>query len=300
MTVPFPSPLTPHRGTRVELPSRYGPIAALRAMPDPSADLGAVALLVPGYPGSKEDFAPLLDPISDAGFDVVAIDLPGLNESGGPEEEAAYRPGALGEVVAELITDLGDGGTRPVLLLGHSFGGLVTRAAVLVGARIAGLTLLCSGPSELPDGDRRQAIIEGEPILRTKGMAAAQELREARDARRPGWAHVPQRLKEFYRRRFLASKPAGLLGMADGLRYEPDLVPKLGVVLQSSGTPSLVVCGEGDDVWPVSAQRDMAERLDADFAVLAGAGHSPNVENPEALLATLLPTWRAWLTEKTP
>ncbi|MFB9907388.1 alpha/beta fold hydrolase [Allokutzneria oryzae] len=297
MTVPFPSPLSPHRATRVELPSGYGPVVALRSKPGPSVDLGAVVLLVHGYPGSKEDFAPLLDPIADAGFEVVAIDLPGLNESGGPEDEEAYRPGALGEVVAELMSHLGADG-RPVLLLGHSFGGLVARAAVLAGGRTAGLTLLCSGPSELPDGDRRQAIIEGEPILRTRGMAAAQELREARDARRPGWAHVPQRLKEFYRRRFLASKPAGLLGMADGLRYEPDLVPKLGVVLQSTGTPSLVVCGEGDDVWPVSAQRDMAERLDADFAVLAGAGHSPNVENPHALLATLLPTWRAWLKEK--
>jgi hypothetical protein len=30
--------------------------------------------------------------------------------------------------------------------------------------------------------------------------------------------------------------------------------------------------------------------------VLPGAAHSPNTEAPEALLATLLPTWRAWLS----
>jgi pimeloyl-ACP methyl ester carboxylesterase len=53
--------------------------------------------------------------------------------------------------------------------------------------------------------------------------------------------------------------------------------------------------GEGDDAWSVSAQRDMADRLDADFAVIPGAGHSPNVENPEALLDTLVPTWSTWL-----
>jgi pimeloyl-ACP methyl ester carboxylesterase len=39
----------------------------------------------------------------------------------------------------------------------------------------------------------------------------------------------------------------------------------------------------------------MADRLDADFAVIPGAGHSPNVENPEALLDTLVPTWSTWL-----
>lgn len=28
---------------------------------------------------------------------------------------------------------------------------------------------------------------------------------------------------------------------------------------------------------------------------LGAAGHSPNVENPELLLDTLVPTWRTWL-----
>jgi pimeloyl-ACP methyl ester carboxylesterase len=40
----------------------------------------------------------------------------------------------------------------------------------------------------------------------------------------------------------------------------------------------------------------MADRLDADFAVIPGASHSPNTENPTELLATLLSTWRSWLT----
>jgi hypothetical protein len=39
----------------------------------------------------------------------------------------------------------------------------------------------------------------------------------------------------------------------------------------------------------------MADRLDADFAVIRAARHSPNTENPEELLDTLLPTWRSWL-----
>jgi hypothetical protein len=39
----------------------------------------------------------------------------------------------------------------------------------------------------------------------------------------------------------------------------------------------------------------MADRMDADFAVILGAQHAPNVENPEMVLDTLIPTWRTWL-----
>ncbi|MEV0681047.1 alpha/beta hydrolase [Actinosynnema sp. NPDC050436] len=288
------SQLSPHRAERVDLPGRFGPIAALRS-PACGADRGATVLLVPGYTGSKEDFAPLLDPIADAGLEVVAIDLPGQYESPGPATEADHRPGPLGAALAELVGKLASEGRR-VLLLGHSYGGLVARGAVLAQAPVTGLTLLSSGPAELPPGERRVALDRGEPLLRERGVAALYEFTLVRAALNPRWALVPQQLKDFYRERFLRSSAAGLLGMGDALRTEPDLVAKLARLLRSSGTPCLVVCGELDDAWSAASQRDMAERLDADFAVLAGVLHSPNTEAPDALLATLLPTWRAWLS----
>ncbi|GAA1333814.1 alpha/beta fold hydrolase [Saccharothrix algeriensis] len=287
------SQLSPHRAERVDLPGRFGHVAALRA-PAAGVDLGATALLVPGYTGSKEDFAPLLDPISDAGLEVVAVDLPGQHESPGPAAEADYRPAALGAGLAELVAKLAADGRR-VLLLGHSYGGLVVRGAVLAGAPVTGLTLLSSGPAELPPGERRTALDHGEITLRAEGPETAQRLNEARAALHPAWALLPRELKDFHRERFLRSSPVGLLGMGDSLRTEPDLVAKLARVLRSGGVPCLVVCGELDDAWPAACQRDMAERLDADFAVLKGVAHSPNTEAPEALLSTLLPTWRAWL-----
>jgi hypothetical protein len=39
----------------------------------------------------------------------------------------------------------------------------------------------------------------------------------------------------------------------------------------------------------------MADRLDADFAVIVNSRHSPNTENPEGLMDILVPTWRTWL-----
>jgi pimeloyl-ACP methyl ester carboxylesterase len=201
----------------------------------------------------------------------------------------------MGAVIAELIGKLTADG-RGVLLLGHSYGGLVARGAVLADAPIVGLTLMASGPGELPPGYRRGALDLAEPAVRKHGITAAQRLRETLDATSPDWADMPEELKEFFRIRLLRSSPAALLGMSTVLRTEPDRVAKLSRTLRAAGAPSLVVCGEADDAWSVASQRDMADRLDADFAVVPGAKHSPNTENPEALLNTLLPTWRSWLT----
>lgn len=287
------SQLTPNGAERVDLQGRYGPVAALRRRAIGATTPVPTALLVPGYTGSKEDFAPLLDPIASAGFEAIAIDLPGQYESAGPDDESAYAPASLGGFLAELVGKLAaDGG--PVLLLGHSFGGLVVRAAVLAGAPVTGVTLMSSGPSELPEGARRQALELGEPLMRKHGIEAVQKVREQIEALAPNPAHTPA-LTSFFRERFLRSRPAALLGKARALRSEPDLVSSLARVLSTSGTPCLVCCGELDDAWPVATQRDMADRLEADFAVIPSARHSPNTENPDDLLETLVPTWRSWL-----
>ncbi|WNV82469.1 alpha/beta hydrolase [Umezawaea sp. Da 62-37] len=288
------SQISPHRADRIDLPGRYGAVAALRA-PAAGTDLGATALLVPGFTGSKEDFAPLIDPLSDSGLEVVAIDLPGQYESAGPIAESDYRPAVLGEALAELVAKLSAEGRR-VLLLGHSFGGLVARGAVFAGAPVAGLTLMSSGPGELPIGERRTALDQGEALMREHGIEAAHQVVEQRALANPNWPVLPDRLRDLLRDRFLRSTPSSLLGMGTAIRVEPDLVAKLARTLRTAQVPCLVVCGEADDAWSPAGQRDMAERLDADFAVLAGAAHSPNTETPDALLTTLLPTWRAWLT----
>lgn len=280
--------ITPHHAIGLRVRVRDAELAALRAEPvDP---VGAVALLVPGYTGSKEDFAPLLDPLTAAGLTALAVDLPGQHESPGPDREQAYQPDQLGRTVADLVAELACAGRR-VLLLGHSFGGLVSRSAVLAGAPVAGLTLLSSGPGALPDGQRRAQLDAAEPVMRSRGIEAVLRLREAWDG-----GIEPPALAALLRERFLRSSVPGLLGMATALRVEPDRVTELAGVLRTRGIPCAVACGESDDAWPVPMQVEMATRLDAEVVVVPGAAHSPNIENPRALLAALLPIWRRWLT----
>ena len=282
-----PARITPHGASRVQVGVAGTTLTALRA--EPANPAGAVAVLVPGYTGSKEDFAALLDPLCSAGLSVLAVDLPGQYESCGPDCEQDYLPGPLGRTLAALVTELASSGDR-VLLLGHSYGGLVSRSAVLAGAPVTGLTLLGSGPGALPAGERRALIDATEPVLRTEGIEVVQRLLEARD----GIAE-PLELAALLRTRFLRSSTAGLLGMATGLRTEPDRVAELTTALRTGGIPCLVAFGESDDAWSVPVQRRMAARLGAEVAVVPGAGHSPNIENPVALLDALLPIWRRWL-----
>lgn len=285
------SPLSPHHAERVDLQARYGPVAALRV---PAAGTAPVALLLPGYTGSKEDFAPLLDPMAAAGFEAVAIDLPGQYESPGPEVENEYLPSMLGAVVVELAEKLIAEG-RELVLLGHSFGGLLARGAVLGGAPVSGLTLLDSGPGELPEGDRKKALRDGAPVLRQHGVEAAWLGRKSLNDRSARWASTPEELKRFEHEVFVRSAPPGLLGMGQALLDEPDLTDALAETLRSAAIPCAVVCGENDDAWAPEAQWAMARRLGASHHTIADARHSPNVENPMALLDVLLPLWSGWL-----
>ncbi|MGI8590629.1 MAG: alpha/beta fold hydrolase [Nakamurella sp.] len=282
--------LTPNSALRTTMQSSAGPLAALVAYP-PGAGDAPVLLLVPGYTGSKEDFAPLLDPVVAQGFAVVAIDQPGQYESPGPGTEAAYTPAALGLVLASVIRRLA--ADRPVLLVGHSFGGLVCREAVLVGAPVTGLVLLCSGPAAFSSGNRFDALTSGAPVLRARGVQALYDGGQTAAGLDP---LDPNPLQQFFRRRFLASSPAGLLGMGGSLLTEPDRTLDLAAALSAGRIPVAVIAGEADDAWPLQEQRRMAESLGTELVLVAGGAHSPAVEAPGKLLAILIPVLRQWLS----
>lgn len=269
-------------GERTIIETTAGPVSALRCPAD-----GPQVLFLPGYTGSKEDFAPVLAPLAEAGFAATAIDLPGQYESPGPADPAAYTPELLAESVGEVTAALRGAGGDAVHLVGHSFGGLVARAAVLADpSAYASLTLMCSGPAGI-GGDRRSLIEQLEPVLAASGMAAVYAASLAAARAQAGFVEPPAPLAAFLERRFLAGAPAMLQGMGRALRDEPDRVAELAAV----GIRTLVLYGADDDAWPTSLQDDMARRLGAQTAVVPASGHSPAVENPEATVAALLEFW---------
>jgi len=117
-----------------------GSFAALEGVPASGVCERDAALLVPGYTGSKEDFLAILDLLADGSRQVIAIDMRGQFETPGADDPDAYRAAALGSDIAAIIHATG---VRH--LVGHSYGGLVAREALLASPELTGAGLTGAG-----------------------------------------------------------------------------------------------------------------------------------------------------------
>jgi pimeloyl-ACP methyl ester carboxylesterase len=283
-----PTSLELPEGTRrATVETARGVFAVLDAMPAAGpCELGTV-VLVPGYTGSKEDFIPVLGQLAAGGRRVVAIDQRGQYETAGPDDPDAYDLRELGADVTALVK-----ATQAAHLLGHSFGGLVAREAVLGGCAPASLTLLSSGPAALP-GERAEELhlmlnyLDGTPTAGLRGKiaeiwAGALKPQAVADG-------VTQPVLGFLERRMLANNPVGLVTMATHLLKAEDKTAELA----ACGIPAFVLYGEDDNAWPTAQQADMALRLHAERTCIPGAAHNPNVEAPATTAHALTTFWNS-------
>lgn len=272
----------PPRVRRVGVSTPRGALAALLA--EPPLDGGqAPVILVPGYTGSKEDFLALLDPLSAAGHRVLALDQRGQFESDGDDDPSSYDVKQLADDLLAVAAGLGGA----VHLVGHSFGGLVVRAAALADpTAVRSITLIGSGPAAIPHPASSNLALLVNALPTTDSQTVWRIKRQLELGGRPG---PPPEIEAFLERRFLANNRTALLRMAEQLLSEPDSVAEVAGL----GLPTLVLFGSGDHAWPPAAQRDMAARLGAVVTEISGAAHSPAVENPDATADALLRFWQA-------
>jgi pimeloyl-ACP methyl ester carboxylesterase len=276
--------LADHDATHRMFAGGAGPLVGLDTGGD--GPRGTV-LMVAGYTGSKEDFAPVLRPLSEAGYRIVAIDQRGQYESPGPDDPARYSVEELGTDVVLVARALLEECGEPLHLVGHSFGGLVCRAAVLQAPDLfTSFTLFGSGPAQLT-GRRADLLDHLGPLLDAGGVEAVHQALEQVAMTDERAQAVPAPTREFYGRRFLRNSDAGLRGMADAMLTEPDRCAELA----ATGVPLLVAHGEADDAWLPHVQADMAQRLGARYEVILNSIHSPAVENPARTVEVLLDFW---------
>jgi len=200
-------------------------------------------------------------------------------------------------------------------LVGHSYGGLIGREAVLAaaGAEFASFTLMSSGPGALT-GPRARDL---RAMLAALGVAVGVGVdgdgdsgggggreRPDKDALRAGiaelWrshlepeaiaASVPGDIVAFLGRRMLGNDPDGLVLMAAHMLAAPDRTAELARLDQ---LPMLVIYGEDDNTWSPVAQENMARRLGARRLCIPAAVHSPAVEAPTTTASALTQFWDA-------
>ena len=287
-----PTSLTlPDGVRRTEIRTSRGAFAALDALPVPGVCERETALLVPGYTGSKEDFLALLDQLAAAGRRVVAIDMRGQYQTAGAPD--GYAAEALGADIAAIAR-----ATETRHLLGHSYGGLVAREAMLdwlAGDGIESFTLMSSGPAGLtgPRADELRATLGALGVAHGESIPATLPIAELWDAHlgpQAVAAGVPDVIVAFLRERMVSNDPVALISMARHLLSARDRTEELA---RNAAVPILVIYGENDNSWSPAQQEDMARRLSAKRLCIPGAVHSPNVEAPATTASALTQFWDA-------
>ncbi|GGN78739.1 alpha/beta hydrolase [Streptomyces albiflavescens] len=281
-----PPSFIPPAGVRAyRLPTARGEFAVLDAAPQGQPK--GTALLLPGFTGSKEDFIALHEPLAREGYRTVAVDGRGQFETGGPkDDESAYAQGELAQDVLAQATALG----TPVHLLGHSLGGQISRAAVLLDpAPFLSLTLMASGPAQISVSQQQRVKLLRDALAVMSMAEVWEAMRSMEPPEETDAGGLDPGLDDLVdlRRRWLDNSPAQLIATGRQLCTEPDRVAELAAV----PLPKHVLSGALDDTWPITLLDEMAIRLQARRTVIPGAEHSPNTDNPPETARALIEFW---------
>ena len=239
----------------------------------------ASVLFVHGAGGSKNQWRAVWPPLSSDGLRLIAWDGPVHGESPAPRRAEAYATSALTGDAETLLDRHGGGG--PVILVGHSYGTVVTIALLLrleaAGrlGEIAGVLLLAPPPP----GFSFAGPIVDEPLAKLRRMRPALE----RGFREAAWgADADPALVDYEE----AMSRGNRLSVMQMLMRSAE--PPAPADLARITTPLSILAGAQDQLTPPDAARALAAALpEARLEVLPGCGHQIMLEKPDAVVDAL-------------
>jgi pimeloyl-ACP methyl ester carboxylesterase len=242
---------------------------------------GRPLMLVHGFTGGRTDFADHIGPLAAAGWHVVAPDLRGHGETGGPRDTSAYTVGAFVSDVEALADSLG---WDRFVLLGHSMGGIIAQQFALDHPeRLDALILMDTVHGPLHVATTEELELAGSYAI-SDGMAALADLFDSGG---------PNPLETEAYRQVRVDRPDIIAGQRANmtnavpemfaacvmmLKTQPDRLDRLRSVTVST----LVIVGELDQPF-LDDSRRMADTIaGAQLVTITGSGHSPQWERPDA------------------
>jgi pimeloyl-ACP methyl ester carboxylesterase len=239
---------------------------------------GPPILFVHGFPLSHAMWQSQID-VFGRDHRVIAPDLRGFGESNSTSGTVTMEAFAddLHGVLHGVFVD------QPIVLCGLSMGGYVAwqffrkyraqlKALILCDTRAAGDT-----PAAVAG---RQKL--AEEILTHGSQAALDAMLPRLFAPKTADRH-PERVSDV-RSMILRNAPAGLAAALHGMAERPDCTQMLSQI----DVPTLLICGQDDQITPVAEMRGIAEGIrGAQFVEIPDAGHMAPLENPEAVNAAI-------------
>jgi pimeloyl-ACP methyl ester carboxylesterase len=233
---------------------------------------GPALLLSHGYSATSQMWRGQVEALAKD-FQLIVWDMRGHGQSDYPDEQAAYSEAAT---VADMAALLDEVGAERAIVGGLSLGGYMSLAFHLVHPeRVRALLIIDTGPGyrndEAREGWNRNALKTAERY-ESEGLgrlaAGSPEMRMSSHRSADG----------------LAKAARGMLTQKDARVISS---------LPTIAVPSLVVVGANDTPFLAASDYMAAKIPGAKKAVIEGAGHAANIDQPEAFNAALL----AFLTQ---
>jgi len=241
---------------------------------------GFPVVQVHGYTGNLNNWAPLKPSLS-AGYRTIALDLRGHGLSSRPALPEDYRLEVMAADVAAVIEALGIEGCH---LMGHSMGGMVAQELALSRPRLVRSLVLIATTGEAPVVARMEERRRLAVIAREQGLEAVFEAQLGFSSL-PGRLEAEPHLVAQWRREFLMTSVDAFIYCGRAMlerrpRYQE---------LAGLAVPALIACGESDSFFLEPSKRLHQAMSASRLAIMAGCGHSPHIEEPDAFAALLLP-----------
>jgi pimeloyl-ACP methyl ester carboxylesterase len=231
-------------------------------------------IFIHGFCQSSAYWAPTFDLVAKQGIRCYAPDLPGFG--GSAKENGPFTMPALADAVAAQLSAWGLG---QVILAGASMGGVVAQHLVLRHpVRVQRLLLVATG-----------AVTANETAALEKAdvMAAAKWNEEIVTPVVDAFFHTkppPEKIAEYRKIALSASQPAAIAAMrSNAVNRTLDQIGAIKV-------PTLIVQGRYDRARTPEHGAEMRKRIAGSrLEVIEEAGHTPQLEQPDAFHAVALP-----------
>jgi pimeloyl-ACP methyl ester carboxylesterase len=254
-------------------------------------DAATTVVAVHGFRGDHHGLLPITNRLD--GFRVVTPDLPGFGGSA-PFSDRAHDVDAYAEWLTGFCRET-TGDAERLVVIGHSFGSVISAAAVAGGLTLDELVLVnpiaapaLQGPravlSKIAVGYYRAGALLperlGGPLLTSPLIvrALSEVMATTDDPDLRAWIH------DQHRRYFSSFADRRVVLEA----FQASVSHHVGEYAARITSPALLIAGDRDDIVPVPAVQRLAERIDdSRLLVLADVGHLIHYERADPAAAAI-------------